>query len=57
MLSVTPGHSAGYLTNQVGAGMESYYTGAVGAGEPPGVWHGKGADAARPGRARSTPTS
>ncbi|WP_143447891.1 MobF family relaxase [Kineosporia sp. R_H_3] len=45
LLSVTPGHSASYLTNQVGAGMESYYTGAVGAGEPPGVWHGKGAEA------------
>ena len=44
MLTVTPGHSAGYLTNQVGAGMESYYTGAVGAGEPPGRWHGKGAE-------------
>ena len=45
MLSITPGHSADYLTNQVGAGMESYYTGAVGAGEPPGVWHGQGAEA------------
>ncbi len=43
MLSVSTGHSAGYLTDQVGAGKESYYTGAVGAGEPPGVWWGKGA--------------
>ncbi|MGL5827198.1 MAG: relaxase domain-containing protein, partial [Nocardioides sp.] len=44
MLSISTGHSAAYLTDQVGAGMESYYTGAVTAGEPPGVWWGKGAE-------------
>lgn len=43
MLSVATGHSASYLTGQVGAGMEAYYTGTAGAGEPPGVWWGKGA--------------
>ena len=45
MLSIATGHSTTYLTDQVGAGMESYYTGAVGAGEPPGKWWGKGAAA------------
>ncbi len=45
MLSVATGHSSSYLTDQVGAGMESYYTGTAGAGEPPGQWYGKGAEA------------
>jgi hypothetical protein len=45
MLSVSSGHSASYLTGAVGAGMESYYTGAVTAGEPPGRWVGRGAAA------------
>ncbi|WP_158220360.1 MobF family relaxase [Kineosporia sp. A_224] len=45
MLSIATGHSTTYLTDQVGSGMESYYTGAVGAGEPPGRWWGKGAAA------------
>ncbi|WP_158220836.1 MobF family relaxase [Kineosporia sp. R_H_3] len=44
MLSVATGHSSSYLTDQVGAGMESYYTGAVAAGEPPGQWWGRGAE-------------
>ena len=43
MLSVSSGHSARYLTDAVGAGMESYYTGACNGGEPPGVWSGAGA--------------
>jgi len=43
MLSISSGHSAGYLTGSVGAGREDYYTGAVAEGEPPGTWHGKGA--------------
>ena len=43
MLSISSGHSAAYLTGQVGAGRESYYTGAVTAGEPPGRWWGRGA--------------
>src|SRR3954447_7697848 len=43
MLSISSGHSAGYLTGSVGAGREDYYTGAVAEGEPPGTWHGRGA--------------
>ncbi len=45
MMSVSSGHRAGYLTDQVGAGRENYYTGAVTAGEPPGRWQGRGAAA------------
>ena len=45
MLSVRSGHSAGYLTGAVAAGRENYYTGAVTAGEPPGRWSGRGAEA------------
>ena len=44
MLSISSGHSADYLTGQVAAGRESYYTGAVTAGEPPGRWAGRGAE-------------
>ena len=44
MLSISSGHSADYLTGQVAVGRESYYTGAAAAGEPPGVWSGRGAD-------------
>jgi hypothetical protein len=43
MITVTSGHSAGYLTDAVGAGRENYYTGAVAEGEPPGRWFGRGA--------------
>jgi conjugative relaxase-like TrwC/TraI family protein len=43
MLSISSGHSASYLTGSVGAGMESYYTGACNGGEPPGRWSGIGA--------------
>jgi conjugative relaxase-like TrwC/TraI family protein len=43
MLSISSGHSAEYLTGSVGAGAESYYTGAATAGEPPGRWNGTGA--------------
>jgi len=45
VLSVHSGHAVSYLTDQVAAGRESYYTGAVDAGEPPGRWSGAGADA------------
>jgi conjugative relaxase-like TrwC/TraI family protein len=45
MISVSSGHSAEYLTDAVGAGREDYYTGAVVEGEPPGTWHGRGAEA------------
>lgn len=45
MLTISSGHSADYLTGQVGAGRESYYLGAVTVGEPPGRWWGAGAKA------------
>lgn len=45
MLTISSGHSASYLTDQVAAGRENYYTGAVAAGEPPGRWYGAGAEA------------
>ena len=55
MLSVFRGHSVRYLTDEVAKAREGYYTGAVAAGEPPGLWWG-----AAPRRsawpARSTPT-
>ena len=44
MLSVDEGHDVGYLTKAVATGRESYYTGAVAAGEPPGLWYGAGAE-------------
>lgn len=45
MLSISTGHSAEYLTGQVAVGRESYYTGAVAAGEPAGFWSGRGNEA------------
>lgn len=45
MLSIATGYSVAYLTDQVAAGRENYYTGAVAAGEPPGRWYGRGAEA------------
>lgn len=45
MLSVAVGHDVGYLTGPVAGGRESYYTGAVAAGEPAGLWYGGGAAA------------
>jgi conjugative relaxase-like TrwC/TraI family protein len=44
MMGCTGGSSADYLTSAVAGGRESYYTGAVTAGEPPGRWYGKGAE-------------
>jgi hypothetical protein len=44
VLSLSSGHSADYLTAAVATGRESYYTGAVAAGEPPGRWYGRGAE-------------
>lgn len=41
--SVAIGHDTDYLTDAVAKGREGYYTGAVAAGEPPGIWHGAGA--------------
>lgn len=43
MLSVTSGHGADYLTGAVAGGRESYYLDASVAGEPPGMWRGRGA--------------
>ncbi|MGD9525311.1 MobF family relaxase [Pseudonocardia sp.] len=45
MLSISTGHDVGYLTKAVAQAREGYYTGAVAAGEPPGLWFGKGAEA------------
>ena len=45
MLSIATGHSIRYFTDAVAKGRESYYTGAVAAGEPPGRWYGAGAAA------------
>ncbi|GAA1302315.1 hypothetical protein GCM10009610_11270 [Pseudonocardia xinjiangensis] len=39
MLSIATGHSIRYFTDAVAKGRESYDTGAVAAGEPPG--HGE----------------
>ncbi|GLZ49229.1 hypothetical protein Acsp06_54140 [Actinomycetospora sp. NBRC 106375] len=44
MLSVASGYSPDYLLNEVAMGRESYYTGAVTDGEPPGRWWGAGAE-------------
>ncbi len=44
VLTISSGHSVAYLTNEVAAGRENYYTGAVTAGEPPGRWYGTGAE-------------
>ena len=44
VLSIKPGHDVGYLTKAVAGGREGYYTGAVDAGEPPGLWFGAGAE-------------
>ena len=45
MLSLASGHDVGYLTGPVAGGREGYYTGAVDAGEPAGLWYGAGAEA------------
>ncbi|HEY1972610.1 MAG TPA: MobF family relaxase, partial [Pseudonocardia sp.] len=39
------GYDTDYLTEAVAKGREGYYTGAVAAGEPPGLWCGDGAAA------------
>jgi hypothetical protein len=43
MLRVRKGYDTDYLTEAVAKGREGYYTGAVAAGEPPGLWYGQGA--------------
>ena len=45
MLSIATGHDVGYLTGPVARGRENYYTAAVDAGEPAGLWYGSGAAA------------
>ncbi|HSZ30610.1 MAG TPA: MobF family relaxase, partial [Pseudonocardiaceae bacterium] len=45
MLTIHSGHSVDYYLEQVATGRESYYTGAVAEGEPPGRWSGRGAAA------------
>ncbi|MFE0532030.1 MobF family relaxase [Micromonospora parva] len=45
MLTLSSGHSAAYLTDQVAVGRESYYLDATTEGEPPGRWSGAGAAA------------
>jgi hypothetical protein len=44
VLKVTSGYSPEYLLKEVATGRESYYTGAVAEGEPPGRWWGAGAE-------------
>ena len=45
MLTLRVGHDTDYLTDAVAKGREGYYTDAVAAGEPPGLWYGRGAEA------------
>jgi len=45
VLSLSSGYSVDYYLGMVGTGRENYYTGAVAEGEPPGRWHGAGAEA------------
>lgn len=45
VVGIATGHSEGYLLNSVAAGKESYYLDATVAGEAPGQWKGKGAEA------------
>src|SRR3954469_20956005 len=44
VLKVNSGYSPDYLLKEVATGRESYYTGAVVEGEPPGRWWGAGAE-------------
>nr|WP_222131755.1 MobF family relaxase [Pseudonocardia sp. C8] len=43
-MKVVNGYSPDYLLQEVAAGRENYYTGAVADGEPPGRWWGAGAE-------------
>jgi conjugative relaxase-like TrwC/TraI family protein len=44
-VTISSGHDPDYLLTAVATGRENYYTGAVAAGEPPGRWSGRGAEA------------
>jgi len=43
-MRISGGYSPEYLLKEVATGRESYYTGAVAEGEPPGRWWGAGAE-------------
>jgi conjugative relaxase-like TrwC/TraI family protein len=43
VLTIGRGYDVSYLTKEVAAGREGYYTSAVAAGEPAGIWSGAGA--------------
>ena len=43
-MRISGGYSPEYLLKEVATGRESYYTGAVSEGEPPGRWWGAGAE-------------
>ncbi len=45
MLTMHKGYDTDYYTDAVAKGREAYYTDAVAAGEPPGRWYGRGAEA------------
>src|SRR3954451_8333843 len=46
MLRVRKGYDVDYYLDATTKGQDAYYTGAVeAAGEPPGTWHGRGAEA------------
>jgi len=44
VMKINTGYSPEYLLKEVATGRESYYTGAVAEGEPPGRWWGAGAE-------------
>ena len=45
MMRVRKGYDVDYYLDATATGRDSYYTDAVAAGEPPGLWHGRGAQA------------
>ena len=45
MLRVRKGYDVDYYLDATAKGRDAYYTDAVAAGEPPGLWHGRGARA------------
>ncbi|WP_219417705.1 MobF family relaxase [Pseudonocardia nigra] len=45
MLRMRTGHDTDYFHDAVAKGRDGYYTDASAAGEPPGLWYGRGAEA------------
>ena len=45
MLRVRKGYDVDYYLDATAKGRDAYYTDAVAAGEPPGLWYGRGAEA------------